>query len=251
MARAGAAKARGTRSKSSRGKAKRNASATDAAKAEALRSERKASLASLLSHPLRVQILAASHRAPVSPSGFAREHDLKTTSVAEHFRRLAEYGAIELLRTEPVRGSVRHLYVGTKRGVITAKDWENLPASVQSDIAAAGLTDFVVVTAEAIDSGSFNARPSFVLTWDEAGLDEISWAKLVKMLKLVWAKVPALEDETERRKGRAGEVKAIVGLAAFEAPKPPDPDAVDDEPDRPPSKRKRTRRRSRGSRKPG
>jgi len=249
MARAGAAKVGGKRGKSGRGKTKRNAPAADTAEAEALRSERKANLAFLLGHPIRVQILAASHRAPVSPSGFAREHDLKTTSVAEHFRRLAEYGAIKLLRTEPVRGSVRHLYVGTKRGVITAKDWENLPASVQSDIAAAGLTDFVVVTAEAIDSGSFNARPSFVLTWDEAALDEIAWDKLTKMLKLVWAKIPALEEETELREGKAGDVKAIVGLAAFEAPKPPDPDAVDDELDEPPPKRKRARRPSKRSRK--
>lgn len=225
MARAAAAKAGGKRGRSSKGQAERSAPAVDAARAEALRSERKASLAFLLAHPLRVQILAASHRAPVSPSGFAREHDLKTANIAEHFRRLADYGAIKLLRTEPVRGSVRHLYVGTKRGVITARDWESLPASVQSDIAAAGLTDFVVVTAEAIDSGSFNARPSFVLTWDEAALDEIAWEKLTKMLKLAWEKVPALEEETELREGRAGAVKAIVGLAAFEAPKPPDPDA--------------------------
>lgn len=215
------------------------------AKAEALRSQRKASLAFLLAHPIRVQILAASHRAPVSPSGFAREHDLKTTSVAEHFRRLAEYDAIKLLRTEPVRGSVRHLYVGTKRGVITAKDWENLPASVQSDIAAAGLTDFVVVTAEAIDTGSFNRRPDFVLTWDEAELDEVAWNKLTKMLKLLWTKVPALEEETELRLKASGEsgVKVIVGLAAYEAPTPPHPDD-EDEPDPPPPVVKRARRKS-------
>jgi hypothetical protein len=246
MARPAGSKAGG---KAGRKGAKHATRAKAGAKAEALRNERKASLAFLLAHPIRVQILAASHRAPVSPSGFAREHDLKTTSVAEHFRRLAEYGAIKLLRTEPVRGSVRHLYVGTKRGVITAKDWENLPASVQSDIAAAGLTDFVVVTAEAIDSGSFNARPSFVLTWDEAALDEIAWDKLTKMLKLVWTKVPALEEETELRKGKAGDVRAIIGLAAFEAPKPPDPDAAADELNQPPPGAKRARRPSKRSRK--
>jgi DNA-binding transcriptional ArsR family regulator len=219
-------------------------STADGAKAAKLRSERKASLAFLLSHPIRVQILAASHRAPISPSGFAREHDLKTTSVAEHFRKLAEYGAIKLLRKEPVRGSVRHLYVGTKRGVITAKDWESLPASVQSDIAAAGLSDFVVVTAEAIDRGSFHKRPDFVLTWDEAELDEIAWGKLTKMLKLLWTKVPALEEETEmrRERGSSGTMKAIVGLAAFEAPTPAE--AEPDEADEPPPPVKRRARRT-------
>lgn len=246
MAQPAEAKAEG---KAAQGRALPTQSAADGAKAAALRSERKASLAFLLSHPIRVQILAASHRAPVSPSGFAREHGLKTTSVAEHFRRLAEYGAIKLVRKEPVRGSVRHLYVGTKRGVITAKDWKSLPASVQSDIAAAGLSDFVVVTAEAIDTGSFNKRPDFVLTWDEAELDEIAWDKLTTMLKLVWAKVPALEEESELRqkKGREPGVKAIVGLAAFAAPEPIDPDESD-EPEQPPPVVRRARRKPKSRR---
>ncbi len=215
-------------------------------KAAKRRSERKASLAFLLSHPIRVQILAAAHREAISPSGFARQHDLGTSRVAEHFRKLADYGAIKLLRTEPVSGSVRHLYVGTKRGVITAKDWQNLPASVQSDIAAAGLTDFVVVTAEAIDTGSFRNRGDFVLTWDEAELDEIGWSKLTKMLRLVWTKVPALEEESEMRQEETGEpgMKAIVGLAAFEAPEPVEPDGPKDQR---PAKDKRKRRKPKRS----
>src|SRR5690349_15109998 len=94
-------------------------------------SERKASLAKLLSHPTRVQILAAAHRQAISPSEFARAHGQSTSSVAEHFRKLADYGAIKLIRLEPVRGSVRHMYVGAKRGIITARDWQELPESVQ------------------------------------------------------------------------------------------------------------------------
>lgn len=185
-------------------------------------SERKASLAKLLSHPTRVQILAVAHRQAISPSEFAKAHGQSTSSVAEHFRKLADYGAIKLIRMEPVRGSVRHMYVGTKRGIITARDWQELPESVQGDIAGAGLQDFVGVAAHAIETGSFTARGDFVLTWDEAELDEIAWKTLTKMLGLVWAKVPSLEEETAMRKASAETptMKAIVGLAAFEAPAP-------------------------------
>lgn len=184
-------------------------------------SRRKASLAKLLSHPTRVQILAAAHRQATSPSEFAREHGQSTSSVAEHFRKLAEYGAIKLVRTEPVRGSVRHMYVGAKRGVITAQDWQDLPESVQSDIAGAGLQDFIGVAAQAIETGSFTARSDFVFSWDEAELDEVGWETLAKMLNLVWAKVPSLEEEAAMRRVQSGEpaMKAIVGLAAFEAPR--------------------------------
>ncbi len=185
----------------------------------------KATLAKLLSHPLRVQILAAAHRQAISPSEFARAHGLTTSGVAEHFRKLADYGAIKVVRKEAVRGSVRHMYVGTKRGIITAKDWQTLPESVQADIAGAGLQDFLSVTAHAIESGSFTARGDFVLTWDEVELDEIAWATLSKMLQLLWTKVPSLEEEAAMRRAKSGEpaMKAIVGLAAFEAPKPAPP----------------------------
>jgi hypothetical protein len=203
--------------RSAKAKAKDDGAAAPAA--------RKASLAFLLSHPVRVQILAAAHREAISPSGFARAHGFETSSVAEHFRRLADYGAIKLIRKEPVRGSVRHLYVGTKRGVITAKDWQRLPESVQNDIAAAGLQDFLVAAAQAIDTGSFTARGDFVLTWDEVELDDIGWDKITKMLRLLWTKVPALEEEAAMRRAESGEpgMKAVVALAAFEAPKPAQP----------------------------
>ncbi|MGH2976142.1 MAG: hypothetical protein ACRDLL_14945 [Solirubrobacterales bacterium] len=192
------------------------------ASSEAGSSRRKATLAKLLSHPTRVQILAAAHRQAISPSEFARAHGQSTSSVAEHFRKLADYGAIKLVRQEPVRGSVRHMYVGTKRGVITAREWRSLPESVQSDIAGAGLQDFVGVAAHAIESGSFAARGDFVLTWDEADLDEVAWKTLTQMLGLVWAKVPSLEEESAMRRAQTGApgMKAIVGLAAFEAPRP-------------------------------
>lgn len=188
-------------------------------------SQGKASLAKLLSNPKRVQILAAAHREAISPSEFARAHGLTTSSVAEHFKKLADYGAIKLVRKEPVRGSVRHMYVGTKRGILTAADWQTLPESVQSDIAGAGLQDFIGVAVHALEEGTFTERSDFVLTWDEVELDEAGWQALTRMLGLVWKKIPHLEEAAEMRRARTGEkgMKAIVGLAAFGAPKPARP----------------------------
>lgn len=185
----------------------------------------KTSLAKLLSHSTRVQILAAAHRQAISPSEFARAHGLTTSSVAQHFKKLADYGAIKLVRKEPVRGSVRHMYVGAKRGILTESDWQTLPESVQGDLAVAGLQDFVGVTAHAIETGSFTDRDDFVFTWDEVELDEIAWKTLTQMLTLLWERAASLEEESEVRKQRSGErgMKAILGLAAFEAPKPTSP----------------------------
>lgn len=182
--------------------------------------EREANFAFLLGHPTRVQILAAAHRRPTSPSGFARAHDLKTHQVAGHFRLLEEYGALKLLKIEDgPRGSRIKMYVGVKRGIISAKQWDTLSETVQKEVAGAGLQDFVVVSAQAIEAGSFSKRKNFVFTWDEAEMDEIAWNKLTKMERLLWAKVPALEEESKVRQGTNSPplFKVVVGLAAFEA----------------------------------
>lgn len=188
-------------------------------------SQGKASLAKLLSHPTRVQILAAAHRQAISPSEFARAHGQTVSSVAQHFKKLAAYGAIELVREEPVRGSVKHMYVGTKRGILTATDWQTLPESVQSDLAGAGLQDFVGVTVHAIETGSFTDREDFVFTWDELNLDETAWTTLNQMLKLLWTRAASLEEEAAVRRSQNGDegMKAILGLAAYEAPKASNP----------------------------
>lgn len=182
----------------------------------------KASLAKLLSHPTRVQILAAAHRQAISPSEFARAHGQTVSSVAQHFKKLSVYGAIKLVREEPVRGSVKHMYVGTKRGILTASDWQTLPESVQSDLAGAGLQDFVGVTVHAIETGSFTDREDFVFTWDELDLDETAWTALNQMMRLLWKRAASLEEESAIRRGQNGGqgMKAILGLAIYEAPKP-------------------------------
>jgi DNA-binding transcriptional ArsR family regulator len=184
-----------------------------------------ATMAKVLAHPTRLQILAVAHQRAISPSEFGRAHGLTTSNASHHFKKLVDYGAIKLVREEPVHGSVRHMYVGTKRAIFTETEWPTLPESIQTGLAAATLDDFVNVAARAIDIGTFTAREDFVFTWDEAKLDEIAWKKLGKMLRLVWQKVPSLEEETATRKrGTGGKpVRTVVGLAAFEAPAPEPP----------------------------
>lgn len=182
----------------------------------------KTTMAKAISHPTRLQILAAAHQGEISPSEFARDYDMPTGTAAHHFRKLVECEAIELIREERVNGSIRHVYVGTKRAIYTESELAKLPESLQSGLVGAGLQDFVEVASQAIEAGTFITRGDFVGTWDEAELDEIAWIKLGKMLRLVWKKVPSLEDESEARLSASGGkgLTAAVGLAAFELPWP-------------------------------
>jgi DNA-binding transcriptional ArsR family regulator len=179
-------------------------------------------MAKAIAHPTRLQILAAAHQGEISPSEFAKDHDMPTGTAAHHFRKLVECEAIELIREERVNGSIRHVYVGTKRAIYTESEMAKLPESLQSGLVGAALQDFVGVAGQAIEAGTFTTRGDFVGTWDEAELDEIAWTKLGKMLRLVWKKVPSLEDESDARLSASGGkgLTAAVGLAAFELPWP-------------------------------
>jgi len=48
---------------------------------------------------------------PLSAKGLARKSDRSLANVSYHLRKLAELGLVELVREEPVRGSVARYYV--------------------------------------------------------------------------------------------------------------------------------------------
>lgn len=182
----------------------------------------KTTMAKALAHPTRLQILAAAHQGEISPSEFAKAHDMPTGTAAHHFKKLVECEALELVREERVHGSIRHLYVGTKRAIYTESELSSFPESIQTGLAGAALQDFTGVAIDAIEAGTFTGREDYVLTWDEIELDEVAWKKLGQMLRLVLKKVPSLEEESAARKQAGGDkgFTAAVGLAAFELPWP-------------------------------
>ena len=64
-----------------------------------------------LGHPLRQSILKEMQGGEeVSPRDLSRSLKVPLSKVAHHVRVLAECGAIKLVRTQPVRGSMQHFY---------------------------------------------------------------------------------------------------------------------------------------------
>jgi DNA-binding transcriptional ArsR family regulator len=66
-----------------------------------------------LRHPLRREILCAFARegSPLSPRDLAEYLGHPVSNTAYHVRILAETGAVELVDTKPIRGSLQHFYV--------------------------------------------------------------------------------------------------------------------------------------------
>lgn len=64
-----------------------------------------------LGHPLRRQILREmGERGAASPRELATLLERPLSNVSYHVRVLADCAAVNLVRTEPVRGSVQHFY---------------------------------------------------------------------------------------------------------------------------------------------
>jgi DNA-binding transcriptional ArsR family regulator len=79
-----------------------------------------------LAHPLRLKILEAAESDAVSPSEVAVALREPLGVVAYHFRVLHTVGLIELVATEPRRGSVQSFYRATGRG------WADLVATLET-----------------------------------------------------------------------------------------------------------------------
>ena len=175
-----------------------------------------------IAHPMRVNILALASWRVISPSEFARETGEPLNQVSYHFRRLVEYGTLELVGTQNVRGTVKHLYRGTQRAIFAGSGWEELPKSVQDGVAGAALQDFMKVAVLAFENGTFSAREDSHLTWEALTYDELAFKAMVRILARTREQLSALQDEAGLRLSKTGQagILVAVALSGFEMAEP-------------------------------
>src|ERR1044072_7070478 len=100
-------------------------------------------LASALSHPLRVHILDALSEGDASPSDLARNAGISVNYVASQVKELEKLGYVELIKTEPRRGTVEHYYRASRRFLLDDGEWELLPSPIKQGLSASLCQAFV------------------------------------------------------------------------------------------------------------
>lgn len=129
-----------------------------------------------IGHPLRQRILSALNQRVASPSDLARDLDERLGNVSYHVKILVQCGAIELVRTEPVRGAVEHFYRATRRAELDSEGWAKVPLSIRREIYDDAVRDICDRIADATAGGGLDdarARVSSVpLELDEEGYRE-------------------------------------------------------------------------------
>lgn len=175
-------------------------------------------LSKALAHWMRVNIMAIASWRKISPSEYARETGEKLSTVSYHFKRLVEYGVIELVDTEQVRGSVKHFYKGTRQAIFGGASWAKLPKSVQDGVAGAALQDFTKVAVHSIESGAFSAHDHSYLVWEPHIYDDLAFKAAVRILERVRKELTGLAVEARPRLTDTGQegFSIAIALSGFE-----------------------------------
>ena len=161
-------------------------------------------LARAISHPTRAQILAEANERVMSPSQFAKRHDLDLSQVAYHFRQLEKYDCLEIVAEVPVRGSTEHFYKATRRALFDGKAWENLPETIKNKISGRTVTDLLGAVAEAMLEETFDERDDRHLAWDKVVLDQVGWEEVEKIFRSAIYKTLKASSESELRLSESG-----------------------------------------------
>jgi len=159
-----------------------------------------ARIAKALAHPLRARILQRLAERIASPGELAVELEAPLGVVAYHVRMLREYECVELVRTEPRRGALRHYYRATTRPVLVAEQRRTLPAGLRGELAGATLSGVLEDLGAAAGNGALR-DPELVLTRTPLELDARAWRKLNRLLERVQVQAAAIAEESAARAG--------------------------------------------------
>lgn len=172
-----------------------------------------ARLSKALGHEMRVNIMAVASWRKIAPSEYARETGERLAKVSYHFGRLVEYGVLELVDTQQIRGTVKHFYRGTRQAIFGGASWAELPKSVQDGVAGAALQDLMKVAVHSIESGAFSANDESYLVWEPHTYDELAFLAAVKILERTRRQLAELEPEALERLARTGKEGMLVAIA--------------------------------------
>lgn len=151
-----------------------------------------------LGHPLRQRILVLLNEHEASPSTLAKQIGEPIGKVAYHVKILLDYDAIELVRTQPVRGAVEHFYRATIRPYIEDEHWAQLPLSVRRSLFDQTLQQIWEHAVEGAEHKGFD-HPQTHVSLTALDLDEQGVLDVAKVLSEALERALAIQAEAAGR----------------------------------------------------
>lgn len=134
-------------------------------------------LAAIVAHPTRVKCLKILAERRASPNEIATELNEDVGHVSYHIKKLKSLGAVELVDEQKVRGAVEHFYRAVTLVYFSDEEWAKLSVEERRPTSLYALQLAMADAAEAMEAGTFDARPDRYLTRTPAVVDEEGWAE--------------------------------------------------------------------------
>jgi DNA-binding transcriptional ArsR family regulator len=179
-------------------------------------------IAKALSHPMRARILVILNERVASPNEISEMIKERLPNVSYHVRALQDLGCIELVDTAQRRGAIEHYYRAVVRPFFSDKDWKRLPRSGRQAISGTALEVIWEDVAEAVNGGTFDARPERYLTHSPLTLDEEGWEAMTKLLDSTLAEAEKIESKSAARLKKAKEAGTPTRLVVMHFESPPE-----------------------------
>ena len=176
-----------------------------------------------IGHPLRWQMLEALMEGESSPAQLARRFGEPVNLVAYHMGILAKAGGVELVRTEPRRGSTEHYYRATMRPYFADREWARLPAETRRAVLAVE-TKRIVNDIRAAAAGTGLDHPKAHVSWSPLELDRAGYDEVAELLGGVLEKLYDIQARSNGRRAEKSGKKAAplsteVAIVHFERPR--------------------------------
>jgi DNA-binding transcriptional ArsR family regulator len=160
-----------------------------------------------IGHPLRWQMLEALNEGEASPAQLARRFGEPVNLVAYHMGILAKAGGVELVRTEPRRGSTEHFYRATMRPFFADREWARLPAETRRAVLAVE-TKRIINDIRAAAAGNGLDHPKAHVSWTPLDLDREGVEEVAELLVGVLDKLHDIQARVNGRQANSTASKA-------------------------------------------
>jgi DNA-binding transcriptional ArsR family regulator len=175
-----------------------------------------------IGHPLRWQMLEALNEGESSPAQLARRFGEPVNLVAYHMGILAKAGGVELVRTDPRRGSTEHYYRATMRPYFADREWAKLAPETRRAVLAVE-TKRIVNDIRAAAAGSGLDHPKAHVSWSPLELDREGIDEVAELLAGVLDQLNDIQSRAHGRQADDGAKKpdrilTEVAMVHFERP---------------------------------
>jgi DNA-binding transcriptional ArsR family regulator len=179
-----------------------------------------------LGHPLRVRILVLLTERTASPNEMQELLDEPLGNCAYHTRVLEELGHAEIVSEVQRRGATEHYYRSINRPLVDDHQWESFEPKVRQAISAFGIDAIFKDAAEALRTGTFDARTERHLSRTPLLLDEEGWREANTIQNEALDALLEVQAKSAERMTKSKEqgIPALAAMACFERTLP-EPDS--------------------------